>query len=276
MKFTKMHGTGNDYVYVNGFDETVPDASNLAIAIADRHTGVGGDGLIIIQPSDVAVARMEMYNADGSRGGMCGNGIRCVAKYLYDHGLTTDATISIDTDDGIKTAECSVVDGRVATVTIDMGVPRFAPGEIPMKLEGDRIVERPIEVNGRELRMTCLSMGNPHAVVFVDDFSEIVLDRDGPALEGHRLFPDRVNVHFVVVCSRARARVLHWERGSGPTKACGTGVCAVCVAGVVTDRMDRRIVTEVPGGELELRWSEDGHVFMAGPAVEVFSGDWVL
>ncbi len=274
MKFTKMHGTSNDYVYVNGFEETVTNASLLARAVSNRRTGIGSDGLIIIRPSDAAVARMEMYNVDGSRGTMCGNGIRCVAKYLYDHGITTETTIPIDTDDGIKTADCVIDNGVAHTVRIDMGEPRFAPPQIPVKLEGREVVNHPIDINGRPFDMTCVSMGNPHAVFFLNSMDDITLDVDGPFVETHALFPNRVNVHFCVVESRDRVNVLHWERGSGATMACGTGACAVCVAGAKTGRTDKRVICDVPGGELELEWTDSNRVFMTGPAVQVFEGDW--
>lgn len=273
MKFTKMHGTGNDYVYVNGFEESVVDAPKLARLVSDRRKGIGSDGLIIIQPSDKAVARMEMYNADGSRGGMCGNGIRCVAKYLYDHKIANDTSIQIDTDDGIKLAECFVTNGLATSVRIDMGEPRFAPSQIPVKLDGDAIVDHAIDVNGKPLKMTCVSMGNPHAVFFLDSLDDVTLDVDGRFVESLDIFPDRVNTHFCVIKGRDRVQVLHWERGSGATMACGTGACAVCVAGTKTGRTDRRIICEVPGGELELEWADDNHVFMTGPAVEVFTGE---
>ncbi len=274
MQFTKMHGTGNDYVYVNGFEQQVADAASVARRISDRRTGIGSDGLILIQPSDIAVARMEMYNADGSRGTMCGNGIRCVAKYLYDHKIAVDATIPIDTDDGIKTAECTIDGDRVVTVRIDMGEPRFAPSKISVQLPGDEIVNHAIDVNGKSLAMTCVSMGNPHAVFFLDTLDNITLDVDGPFVESLDIFPDRVNAHFCVIESPTRVRILHWERGSGATMACGTGTCAVCVAGAKIGRMERRVTCLVPGGELDLEWTDDNHVFMTGPAVEVFTGTW--
>jgi diaminopimelate epimerase len=274
MIFTKMHGTGNDYVFVNCFEERVDDAVGLARTISDRHEGIGGDGLILIYPSEVAAVRMDMYNADGSRAQMCGNGIRCVAKYAYDRGLADSATMTIETDDGIKTAECALADGRVSKVRIDMGEPRFNPASLPVMLDGEDVIDRPIEVNGREFAMTCVSMGNPHAVVFVESLADIRLGVDGPVLERHELFPERVNTHFVEIEGRDRVRMLTWERGSGRTMACGTGACAVCVAGARTNRTERRVVAAVEGGELELHWSKNNHVYMTGPAVEVFTGEW--
>jgi diaminopimelate epimerase len=275
MRFTKMHGTENDYVYVNCFEEQVRDAAALSRAIANRYTGVGGDGLILICPSDLGAVRMEMYNADGSRAQMCGNGIRCVAKYAYEHGLSGgSASIAIETDSGVKRAECEVLDGQVRAVTIDMGSPRFAPSDLPALMDGAELIDAPIAINGKVYQFTGVSMGNPHAVVFVSDLATIDLPVDGPKLESHELFPEKVNAHFVQVESAERVRVLTWERGSGPTRACGTGVSAVCVAGVRTERTGRRIIAEVPGGELELRWGDDDHVYMTGPAVEVFTGTW--
>jgi len=273
MKFTKMHGTGNDYIVVDCFEQTVDDPEALAKIISDRHYGIGGDGLILIRPTERAAVRMEMYNADGSRAQMCGNGIRCVAKYAYDHDIIRETIIPIDTDDGIKVARCTVAAGRVDTVRIDMGRPRFSAADIPLNADGE-VIDASIEINGRTLRVTCLSMGNPHAVVFVDSLDSISLADDGSAMERHAMFPDRVNTHFVRIESRDTVSVLTWERGSGRTQACGTGVCAVCAAGARTHRTDRRITARVEGGELELLWSEDDHIFMTGPAAEVFSGEW--
>lgn len=274
MRFTKMHGTGNDYVLVNCFSETVDGAPALARSVSDRHTGIGGDGLILICPSETAAVRMEMYNADGSRAQMCGNGIRCVAKFVHDHGLFAGSTISIETDDGVKTAECTLAGGKVSTVRIDMGQPRFKPSDVPVALQGDTVVDVPIEINGRRWTMTCLSMGNPHAVVFLESSAEFDLHRDGPAFEKHELFPERVNAHFVHVRSPSRVEMCSWERGSGPTQACGTGASAVCVAAALTGRTERALTVSLPGGELELLWSDDDHVYMTGPAVEVFNGEF--
>ncbi|MEE9296238.1 MAG: diaminopimelate epimerase [Phycisphaerae bacterium] len=275
MKFTKMHGTGNDYIFVNCLEERVDDAPAVARAVSDRHFGVGADGLILIHPSQCAAVRMEMYNADGSRAQMCGNGIRCVAKYAYERGLTADKSFLIETDDGVKVAECSVSGRKVTKVRIDMGVPRFGPSEIPVTLDGDAVIDVPVEVHGRSLRMTCVSMGNPHAVFFVDSFEDIALEEDGSAIEGHSLFPERVNVHFVEIEGRHRVGLLTWERGSGRTLACGTGAAAVCAAGARTGRTGRSVTVRAQGGELELEWADDNHVYMTGPAVEVFRGTWL-
>ena len=272
--FTKMHGTGNDYVYVNGFDVKLPDPAELARRVSPRHVGIGSDGLIVIQPSESADCRMEMYNADGSRGEMCGNGIRCVGKLVWDQGLARRNPLRVETDSGIKVLELDVANGRVARVTVDMGEPVLEPARIPVRAEGTRIVDAPIEVAGETWRITCVSMGNPHCVVFVPDVSSLDLPAIGRRFEHHELFPKRVNTEFVKVVSRSEIDVRVWERGSGETQACGTGACAVAVAGVLTGRTDRAIRIHLLGGDLEVEWRErDGHVYMRGEAVEVFRGE---
>jgi len=284
MKFTKMHGLGNDYVYVNCFEQHVADPAGLSRRISDRYTGIGSDGLILICPSERADVRMEMYNADGSRGRMCGNGIRCVAKYAVEHGLagrkTREAaagavTLRIETDAGVNEVECHREGGSVVAVRVDMGRPRFAPPDLPSTLAVERIVDHPCNVGGQRFSMTCVSMGNPHAVVFVDDLHRIVLHEIGPEFENAAVFPERINVHFARVDTSDRVTVRTWERGSGATRACGTGACAVCVAGAITGRTARRVCTALPGGELHIEWSENDHVYMTGPAEEVFTGDWL-
>jgi len=274
MKFTKMHGLGNDYVYVNGFTEHVAEPSKLSRIISDRHTGIGSDGLILIQPSKIADVRMEMYNADGSRGGMCGNGIRCVAKYAVEHRLAKASSLHIETDAGIKLAECELVESKVRSVRIDMGVPELTARKIPATIAADRVVDHPLRVGGTEYRVTCVSMGNPHAVVFIKDLHKLDLVEFGPKFENAPEFPHRINTHFVRVDSPTYVTMRTWERGSGATRACGTGACAVCVAGVLTKRTERAITTSLPGGELQIEWGEDDHVYMTGEAVEVFTGDW--
>jgi diaminopimelate epimerase len=274
MKFTKMHGLGNDYVYVNCFEEHVGDPSALSRAICDRHMGIGSDGLILIQPSHTADVRMEMYNADGSRAQMCGNGIRCVAKYAVEHGLVVRPDVCIETDAGVKLAWCRVYGGLVHFVCVDMGRPSLEPSAMPCTIPGERIVDCPLQIGGNEYAVTCVSVGNPHAVVFVEDLDGIALETIGPQFEHAPQFPERINAHFVRVESRAHVTMRTWERGSGITRACGTGACAVCVAGVLTDRTQRKIAATLPGGNLELEWAEDDHVYMTGPAVEVFTGDW--
>jgi diaminopimelate epimerase len=280
MKFTKMHGLGNDYIYVDLFQERVDDPAGLARRISNRHTGVGGDGLILIGPSREADVRMEMYNADGSRSEMCGNGIRCVAKYAIEHGLASGPDLRIETDAGTRHAMCESTDERVETVRIDMGVPSldpFAIGFVPDRPSSPhprQLVDFPIEVDGTTYRMTCVSIGNPHAVVFVENLHRVDLVDIGPRFEHSPHFPKRINAHFVRVDADNKVTVRTWERGSGATRACGTGACAVCVAGAVSGRTARKITATLPGGNLEIEWSGDDHIYMTGPAIEVFSGDW--
>ena len=272
--FTKMHGAGNDYVYVNGFEVKIPDPAAVARAMSPRRKGIGSDGLILIQPSTVADARMEMYNADGSRGEMCGNGIRCVGKYVYESGIARHNPLRVETDAGIKTLELEIEDGKVESATVDMGEPVLEPGRIPVRAEGLRIVDAPLRVDGNDYRVTCVSMGNPHCVVFLPDVAGLELERLGPRFENHEMFPQRVNTEFVQMLGRGEARMRVWERGSNETAACGTGACAVAVAGVLTGRSDRRLVVHLNGGDLEIEWREsDGHVTMRGNAVEVFRGE---
>jgi diaminopimelate epimerase len=281
MRFTKMHGAGNDYIYVDCFAQPVPEnPSELARRISRRHFGVGADGLILILPSKVADARMWMFNADGSESEMCGNGIRCVAKYLYDYGICRKETIEIETGAGLRSLELEIHGGRTRRVRVDMGVPVLEPDNIPTTLPGDPsregspVVRAKLEVAGKSLEVTCVSMGNPHAVTYVDQLSDDWVLGVGPKLEVDPHFPNRVNAEFVEVVSLAEVRVRVWERGSGETLACGTGATAVCVAGVLTGRTGRKILAHLPGGDLELEWAEDGHAYMTGPAVEVFSGEW--
>ena len=274
MKFTKMHGLGNDYVYVNGFTERVADASKLARIISDRHTGVGSDGLILIQPSKVADVRMEMYNADGSRGEMCGNGIRCVAKYAVEHGVAKGPSLRIETDAGIKAVECVMEGSKVASVRVDMGLPELSARAIPTTIAADRVIDHPLRFSGVDYRVTCVSMGNPHAVVFIKELHKVDLVEVGPKFENAPEFPNRMNTHFVRVDSPTHVTIRTWERGSGATRACGTGACAVCVAGVLTKRTERAITASLPGGELQIEWADNDHVHMTGEAVEVFTGDW--
>ena len=276
MKFTKMHGIGNDYVYVETFRQPLPpDPARLAIAISDRHFGVGSDGLILIMPSAEADARMRMFNADGSEGEMCGNGVRCVAKYLYDHGLARNDRLKVETGRGVLTLELEVSSGKVQRVRVDMGPPILRASDIPTLLEGNPPVGVPIALMEKRLEVTAISMGNPHAVIYVNDTSNFPLETIGPALEHHPAFPRRVNVHIVQVIGPEEVKMRTWERGSGLTLACGTGACAVCVAGVLTGQTGQRIVAHLPGGDLELDWQGEGSsVFMTGPATEVFSGEW--
>lgn len=277
MRFTKMHGLGNDYVYVSGFGQSLPDdIPALAVAVSDRHFGIGGDGLILILPSDKADARMRMFNADGSEGEMCGNGVRCVAKYVHDHGIATKPRITIETGRGVLTLDVTKdATGKAEWITVDMGEPILEAARIPTTLPGDPVIEQPMEAGGTTWKGTAVSMGNPHFVIFVDDLSKVDLTNVGPLLERHPTFPKRVNVHFAEVLDRSTVKMATWERGSGITLACGTGACSVCVAGVLTGRTDRAITAHLPGGPLKLSWPTDkGSVFMTGPATEVFSGEW--
>jgi diaminopimelate epimerase len=269
MRFTKMHGAGNDYVYVDLFDERVEDPSSVAIAVSDRHKGIGADGLILLAPSEVADVRMVMFNPDGSRSGMCGNGLRCLARLARDRGRAKGDLVRVETDAGVRTVELLAHGARA-----DMGAPVLEPAKVPVKLGGARVVDEPVQVDGRTLRVTCCSMGNPHAVAFVDDVRRFDVARFGPALERHELFPERVNASFVEVVDRGRVRQRTWERGAGETMACGSGACAVCVAGVLTGRTDRRIRSELPGGELVLEWQEGKGVLLAGDTATVFKGEW--
>lgn len=277
MRFTKMHGLGNDYVYVSGFGQSLPDdIPALAVAVSDRHFGIGGDGLILILPSDKADARMRMFNADGSEGEMCGNGVRCVAKYVHDHGIATKPRIAIETGRGVLTLDVTRDSaGKAEWITVDMGEPILEAARIPTTLQGDPVIEQAVEAGGTTWKGTAVSMGNPHFVIFVEELSKIDLSNVGPLLERHPVFPKRVNVHFAEVVDRSTVKMVTWERGSGITLACGTGACSVCVAGVLTGRTERAITAHLPGGPLKLSWPTDqGSVFMTGPATEVFSGEW--
>ena len=278
MKFTKMHGAGNDYVYINGFEETVADPVALAIALSNRQFGVGSDGLILILPSQCADLRMRMFNADGSEAEMCGNGIRCVAKYAYDHRLVSRQQITVETGAGIRTLQLFTgASGKVERVTVNMGRPRLTRGEIPMTGEPDaQVVNQQLVALDRTFHVTAVSMGNPHCVIFVDNVAEFPLEKYGPAIEKHPLFPNRTNVEFVEVLSPNEVRQRTWERGAGETLACGTGASAVCVAGVLNGLTERSILNHLSGGDLELNWTEEGHIDMTGPAVEVFTGEYRL
>lgn len=276
MKFTKMHGCGNDYVYVNLFEENIEDAPALSIKVSDRHFGIGSDGLITIGPSDVADFRMRIYNADGSEAEMCGNGIRCVAKYVYDHKLTDKTEISVESGAGIKYLTLFVENGKVAQVRVDMGEPILNPKEIPVLVDGDRVVDQPISVGGREWKMTCVSMGNPHAVVFVEDVASFEIEKYGPDFERHSLFPKRTNTEFVQLISREEIAMRVWERGSNETWACGTGTCACVMACILNGYTDNKVLVHLRGGDLTIEYDPDtNHIFMTGPATEVFRGEWV-
>jgi len=297
MRFTKMHGIGNDYVYVNCFSEKVLEPEKLAVAVSDRHFGVGSDGLILIMPSQRADVRMRMFNADGSEAEMCGNGIRCLAKFSYEKNLAkghppTDTIfqellgrfypqaddiieLNIETRAGVLTVALAISYGKVERVCVNMGEPILLPCDIPVKVVGQQAVGIPLSIEGYNLLLTCVSMGNPHAVFYCDDVGSIELERLGPAIENHKMFPSRTNVHFVQVIDSNEVIVRTWERGSGVTLACGTGGAAVCVAGILASKTDREILAHLPGGDLQLLWNkEDNNVYMVGPAEEVFTGEW--
>ena len=273
MKFTKMHGLGNDYVYVNCFEEKIDNPPAVARFVSDRHFGIGSDGLIMINPSKVADFEMEMYNADGSSGEMCGNGIRCVAKYVYDYGLTDKTQISVETLGGIKYLDLTVEDGKVALVKVDMGKPELKAELIPIVSDNEQVLDEPIEVDGKEYRMTGVSMGNPHTVIYVDDVKNLDLETIGPKFENHERFPKRINTEFVRCIDRHTVEMRVWERGSGETLACGTGACAVAVASILNNLTDTQVTVKLLGGDLQIEWDkEKDRVFMTGPAKVVFDG----
>jgi diaminopimelate epimerase len=280
MRFTKMHGCGNDYIYVDCFREPMPrDPAGLSRAISDRHFGVGSDGLILICPSDKADARMRMFNADGSEAEMCGNGVRCVAKYVYDHGLVRKPTLTVETGRGILTLDLEASGSVVRQVRVDMGEPILEAERVPTKLPASTAsgaaVNVPLAVAGRMFQVTCVSMGNPHCISYVPEITDELVLGIGPQIEIHPAFPKRVNAEFIRINRPDDVTMRVWERGSGETLACGTGACAVAVAGVLTGRTARKLTVHLKGGDLQLEWSDkDNHVYMTGPAVEVFTGDW--
>jgi diaminopimelate epimerase len=274
MKFTKMHGCGNDYVYVNLFQEQLDNPAEVSIKVSDRHFGIGSDGLITIGPSDKADFRMRIYNADGSEAEMCGNGIRCVAKYVYDHKLTDKTEITVETGAGVLTLILFVENGKVVQVRVDMGCPILTPAEIPVVADGDKVIDEPIEVGGKIWNMTCISMGNPHAVVFVDDTASFPLETYGPLFENHERFPKRTNTEFVQIISRTEANMRVWERGSAETWACGTGTCACVMAAILNGKTEDKVLVHLRGGDLTIEYDRDSnHIFMTGPATEVFTGE---
>mgnify|MGYP001623614354 FL=1 len=276
MKFTKMQGIGNDYVYVNCFEETVQDPSAVARFVSDRHFGIGSDGLILIKPSDVADCEMEMYNLDGSQGAMCGNGIRCVAKFVYDKGIVRKKNLSIDTKSGIKYLSLTVKNGKVSTVEVNMGSPVLMANQIPVVSDTEQVIDQPLEVNGKTYRITAVSMGNPHAIVYMDDLENLDISTLGPQFENHLAFPDRINTEFVKVINRRTLQMRVWERGSGETLACGTGACAVAVASVLNGLVDEDcpVTVKLLGGDLQIFWNrQEDLVYMTGPAVTVFEGE---
>ena len=273
MIFTKMHGLGNDYVCINCFRERVEDPPGFARALCDRHYGIGADGLILICPSKVSDFKMEIYNSDGSVAGMCGNGIRCLGKYVYDYRLTGKETLSIETKSGIRNMHLQIRDGKACGAMVDMGVPRLNAHSIPILSEKDLVINDPIEVQEKNYRMTGISMGNPHAVIFSEEINGIPLEETGRELEFHPRFPERANIEFCHVTARDRMEIRVWERGVGETLACGTGACAAVVASVLNDLTDEEVIVKLLGGELSVRWDRKvNHVFLEGPAVKVFDG----
>lgn len=273
MKFTKMHGCGNDYVYINCFEEKIENPTELAVKVSNRHFGVGSDGLILICPSDKADFRMDMYNADGSQSEMCGNGIRCVGKYVYDYGLTDKDEVSVETLAGIKYLKFQIEDGKVKMITVDMGEPELIAKNVPVISENEKAIDEEIIVDGVSYYMTCVSMGNPHSVVFVDSTSEFPLEKIGPKFESHERFPRRVNAEFVQVLNENEVNMRVWERGTGETLACGTGTCATAVACILNGKTKDEVKVHLLGGDLIIKWDRDtNHIYMTGPAEVVFDG----
>ena len=276
MKFTKMQGIGNDYVYVNCFEETVKDPAAVARYVSDRHFGIGSDGLILIKPSDIADCEMDMYNLDGSQGAMCGNGIRCVAKYVYDYGIVKKENISVSTKSGIKYLDLTVRDGKVALVRVNMGSPVLTASQIPVVSSTEEMINAPLKVNGETYYITAVSMGNPHAIVYMTDVDHLDIGEIGPYFENHMAFPDRVNTEFVEVLDDHTLKMRVWERGSGETLACGTGACAVAVASILNGHVDgeKPDTVKLLGGDLEIFWDrQENLVYMTGPAATVFDGE---
>ena len=274
MKFTKMQGIGNDYIYVNCFEEKIENPSKLSIKLSDRHFGIGSDGIILIEPSDKADCRMDIYNADGSQAMMCGNGIRCVGKYVYDRGIIKKDVIKVDTMSGIKTLFLQIEDGKVKYVTVDMGKPELNAENIPVNHNNkEQVISEPITVDGKEYNITCVSMGNPHCIMFVDNVNKIEIEKIGPKFEHNSIFPNRANIEFVEVLNKNEVNMRVWERGSGETWACGTGACATAVACAVNGKTNRRVKVHLKGGDLNIDWEKDSDsVFMQGPAEFVFDG----
>ena len=274
MKFTKMHGCGNDYVYVNGFTEKVADKPKAVVALSDRHFGIGSDGVISINPSQQADFEMEMYNADGTRAEMCGNGIRCVGKYVYDHGMTDKTSITVESFGKVKYLDLTVENGKVVKVKVNMGKPELTAKDVPVVSVHEQVIDEEIIVKGKSYRMTCVSMGNPHAVVFMDDVEHLAIEEIGPYFENHERFPNRTNTEFVQVIDDSHVKMRVWERGTGETLACGTGCCATAVACVLNRLTGAHVTVQVLGGEIEIYWDQkENLVYMTGPAVTVFEGE---
>lgn len=275
MKFTKMHGIGNDYIYVNCFEEKVDNPEKVSIYVSDRRKGIGSDGLVLIMPSDKADFRMRIFNADGSEAMMCGNATRCIGKYVYDKGLTDKTEITLETNSGIKYLTLFPENGKVEFVEVDMGKAILTPKDIPVNSDKERFISEPVEVDGKEYKITCVSMGNPHAIVYMDDIKDLDLEKIGPSFENHKLFPDRINTEFIEVIDSHTLNMRVWERGSGETFACGTGACASVVASVLNGycNHDEEVTVHLRGGDLKITWNSDGTVIMKGPAALICDGD---
>lgn len=275
MKFSKMHGIGNDYIYVNCFEEKVSEPEKVSVVLSDRHKGIGSDGLVLIMPSEIADFRMRIFNADGSEAMMCGNATRCIGKYVYDMGLTDKTEVTLETNSGIKYLKLFLSDGKVDMVTVDMGKAILVPRDIPVDSELESFVSQPLEVGGKEYKVTCVSMGNPHAVIFTEGIDSLELEKIGPLFENHKLFPNRINTEFVEVIDSHTLKMRVWERGSGETFACGTGTCATVVAAVLNGicPKDEEVLVHLRGGDLRIIWKNDGTVLMTGPAEYVFEGN---
>ena len=275
MKFTKMHGIGNDYIYVNCFEEKVDNPEKVSIYVSDRRKGIGSDGLVMIMPSDKADFRMRIFNADGSEAMMCGNATRCIGKYVYDKGLTDKTEITLETNSGIKYLTLFPENGKVEFVEVDMGKAILTPKDIPVNSDKERFISEPVEVDGKEYKITCVSMGNPHAIVYMDDIKDLDLEKIGPSFENHKLFPDRINTEFIEVIDSHTLNMRVWERGCGETFACGTGACASVVASVLNGycNHDEEVTVHLRGGDLKITWNSDGTVIMKGPAALICDGD---
>lgn len=274
MEFVKMEGCGNDYVYVNGFNTKIDNPNELSKIVSDRHFGIGSDGLIVINPSEVADFKMSMYNADGSEGKMCGNGIRCVAKYVYDYKMIDKEVITVETLAGIKTLKLNVENGKVKTVRVNMGSPIINAKDVPVISDKEKVINEPVVIDGKEYGITCVSMGNPHAITFVDDTDSLKIEKIGPGFEKNEIFPDRVNTEFIQIIDRKTIKMRVWERGSGETLACGTGACASVVACVLNNLTDNKVTVKLLGGDLEIKYDTDKNtVYMTGPARIAFTGN---
>lgn len=275
MKFTKMQGLGNDYIYINCFEENPQNLHELAVKMSDRHFGVGSDGIILIMPSDIADFRMRIFNSDGSEAEMCGNGVRCFGKYVYDNGLTDKSVVLVETLAGIMVLDMTIKDGKVELVKVDMGEPVLDAPQVPVDTEKERFISEEIDVDGQKFKVTCVSMGNPHAVIYLDDIKSLKIESIGPKIEYHKLFPRRINTEFANVIDINTLEMRVWERGAGETLACGTGACAVLTSSVLNGFSNRKATVKLLGGDLIIEWNEnDNHVYMTGPAVKVFDGVW--